>query len=472
MLVVSIIMQIAAAVLALSYMRKTMNTTWFFIVGALLLMGMRRFLSLADLGTSSAISEIVALVISAMMLVGIFFIAQIFKQYHENIAHMKSLQDIDRTILSSLSLKGMMNAIIAKLNSALDTDAMALFTVDKHSRELVTCASHNFHTDIEKRIKSDTDGYISWIIENRKPVIIPKITDNESEGFLKKLKSEGFASYIGSPVTVRGSMPVGVLTLYSKNPKRYTKQELEFIKAVSSQIAIALDRAQLVERMKEMGVESVRALVEAIEIRDPYTRGHSHQVANLAVKLGMAMGLTDRELNLIEFAGLLHDVGKIAVPEDILQKKAKLTSDEWDVMKKHPIHSAKIIEPVLNLRYITNWILHHHERWDGLGYPAGRQKEEIPLQSRILAVCDTYSAMTESRPYRSALTVEATRAEIERVAGTQLDPTIAHAFLNLNVGDINGEFSSRFEGGSSRLVETIHTSSGVAGASNDEPQLL
>jgi len=455
-------MQIAAAILAVSYIKKTLNTTWLFIGFALLLMGFRRFLSLIDFDISSSISEIVAFFISAMMFIGILFISQIFKQYKENITQMKSLQDIDRALLSSLSLKGIMNAIVDKLNSALDTDAMAVFTIDKNTQKLNTFVSYNININIQQRMKSDSNGFISWVIDNRRPLIISKIADDEDEELLKTLKNEGFTSYMGAPIIVKGGIPMGVLALYSKRPRGYTKREIRFIRAISSQIAIALDRAQLVERMKEMGVESVRALVEAIEIRDPYTRGHSHQVANLAVKLGMAMGLTERELHLIEFAGLLHDVGKIAVPETILRKKAKLTTDEWGVIKKHPVHSAKIIEPVLDLRYITNWILYHHERWDGTGYPAGRRKDEIPIQSRILAICDTYSAMTESRPYRDALTIKDTKAEIERVAGTQLDPTIAHIFLNIDLKKINEKFRASIQGGTGD-VALIHTSSRKAG---------
>jgi HD-GYP domain-containing protein (c-di-GMP phosphodiesterase class II) len=465
-LFVSLLMQVAAAIIAVSYIRKTLHVTWLFIGGALLLMGFRRFLNLTNLDVASSVSEIVAFIISIMMLIGIIAISKIFRQYNENITHIKSLQNIDRAMLTSLSLKGVMNTVIDALNTTLDADAMAIFTVDNGSH-LHTCATHNLSDTVEQRVKSESNGFLSWVVENRKPIIIPKINDNEDEEFLRTLRNEGFSSYMGAPITVKGTMPVGVLTLYSKRPRRYTRREMDFIKAISSQVAIALDRAQMVDRMKEMGVESVRALVEAIEIRDPYTRGHSHQVADLAIRLGKAMGLTERELNLIEFAGLLHDVGKIAVPETILQKRAKLNDDEWQVIKKHPEHSAKIVEPVLDLRYITNWILHHHERWDCKGYPDGRSREDIPLQSRILAVCDTYSAMTESRPYRNALTVEETRAEIERVSGTQLDPMVAQVFLDL---DLNEENNCHIKLLESAHTQHSHTSSREAGGSGD-PQL-
>lgn len=163
------------------------------------------------------------------------------------------------------------------------------------------------------------------------------------------------------------------------------------------------------------------------------------QVAYLAYMVGSAMGFNERELTLIEFAGLLHDVGKIAIPETILQKEAQLSDNEWNVIRKHPLHSVRIIEPVQSLKPVQDWILHHHERWDGGGYPYGKMNSEIPLQSRILAVCDTYSAMIGDRPYRKGLTIEQTKQEIERVAGTQLDPMVVDIFLHSDLEKCSGK---------------------------------
>jgi response regulator RpfG family c-di-GMP phosphodiesterase len=443
--IITIFIQIAAAIIAVSYIRKTMDTTWIFIGGALLLMGLRSLLIVFGYTITSLESSLVALLISVLILSGVFFIPRIFAQYNQNITHLKSLQEIDRAMLSSLSHKGIMNAIIDKLNSALDTDAIAILTVNKNNT-FDTFVSHNLNKELEQRIVSDNSGYVSWVIDNRKPLIISQITDDDKEDFLKALRTEGFFSYMCSPVIMKGGTPTGVLTLYSKSPRRFTSREIKFVGAISSQIAIALDRAHLVERIKEMGVESIRALVEAIELRDPYTHGHAYTVAELLVQLGKAMGLTERELILINYAGLLHDVGKISIPEGILLKKSALTDSEWEIIKKHPAHSAQIIEPIRNLRYITNWVLCHHERWDGTGYPLGKKREEIPLQARMLAVCDTYSAMTASRPYRGAFTIEETKVEIERVAGTQLDPAIAHIFLTLDFGEVRKKINNSSTG--------------------------
>ena len=188
---------------------------------------------------------------------------------------------------------------------------------------------------------------------------------------------------------------------------------------------------EIFERIKAQNVESVLALIQAIEIRDPCTRGHSQQVAHLAIELYKNIISSDKDLELIEYAGLLHDVGKIAVPELILNKPAPLNQEEWSIMKRHPIQSAEIVKPIRALEKIVPWIRYHHERLDGSGYPEGLQSDEIPLESKVLAICDAFSAMVGKRPYRNVYTIEQAIDEIERFAGKQFDPEVVRIFLKL-----------------------------------------
>ncbi len=437
-LTVTIIIQLSAAFLALLYIRKSPRFAWAFIALAILPIGVKHLLSFVTISVSpSLLYGITAgLVISG----GIFVVHKIFKQFKQNISHLKSLCDIDRAMLSTLSHKGVMHAIIDKLNTTLNTDAAAVLTISSNGNggyTLNTTASYNISKKLQDYIQTSSNGFVSSVIDNRKPLMISKIDDDEDENFLSTLKDEGFSSYMASPIIIKRSLPIGVLTIYSRKQRQYTKGEIEFINAICDQIAIVIDRTHLLGRIQELSFESVRALAEAIELRDPYTRGHSIQVADLAVVLAKAMHLPEKEIPLIEFAGLLHDIGKIAIPETILKKKDKLTKEEWKTIKKHPTHSAKIIEPVLNLKPIQDWILHHHERWDGGGYPGGQREKEIPIESRILAVCDTYSAMLEDRPYRRGLALNEIRREMRRVAGEQLDPEIVDIFLNLDLEVLN-----------------------------------
>ncbi|KPJ73428.1 hypothetical protein AMJ52_03740 [candidate division TA06 bacterium DG_78] len=439
--IATIAIQVTAGILALIYVKRNPHVAWLFVALALSHIVFSKLTASVNMSIHPALPEIIA---STLVLGGVLFINATFKQFNQNITQLKSLCDIDRVMLSSLSHRGILNAIVDKLNATLHTDAAAVLTVKKntknnYSHTLCTFASHNLSKKFQDYLQTSSNGFVSSVIDNHRPLIISKIDEDEDEDFLKTLRSEGFSSYMGAPILITGGKVIGVLTLYSQNPRQYTKRELEFINAMSSQIAIALDRTKLIEKIQEMSFESVRTLVEAIEIRDPYTRGHSMQVAYLAYMVGSAMGFNERELTLIEFAGLLHDVGKIAIPETILQKETTLSDNEWNVIRKHPLHSVRIIEPVQSLKPVQDWILHHHERWDGGGYPYGKMNSEIPLQSRILAVCDTYSAMIGDRPYRKGLTIEQTKQEIERVAGTQLDPMVVDIFLHSDLEKCSGK---------------------------------
>jgi HD-GYP domain-containing protein (c-di-GMP phosphodiesterase class II) len=173
------------------------------------------------------------------------------------------------------------------------------------------------------------------------------------------------------------------------------------------------------------------ALCAAIEARDPYTRGHSSRVADLAVALGQALGWTGSRLGILRLGGLLHDVGKLAISEHVLTKAEPLEPAELKSIRVHPYAGAKLLQAIPFARPALGCVLFHHERWDGSGYPTGRAGEEIPIEARVLAVADAFDAMTTVRPYRRALTSSEARAEIARCAGTQFDPTLALLFVTL-----------------------------------------
>jgi putative nucleotidyltransferase with HDIG domain len=369
---------------------------------------------------------ILACIVSASVIV----IVSLSMAINQNRRQLNYLHDLDCSIVSGLSDKGVMNAIMDKLISILKPDGAAIITVDNEQR-LRTLLSNNLSKTFNEQIAKMNNGFFSSVIDNKEPLNITKISDDENESFLGSIKKEGFLSHLSTPIIAKGSTPVGILTLYSRKPRSYSRREMAVIDTFNQRIGTAIDRSRLNERIQEVNIESVRALVEAIELRDPYMIGHSIQVANLARHIAQELEFSEREKHLIEFAGLLHDVGKIIVPETILQKSTALSSGEWQIIKKHALHSAMIIEPIKNLHSVQNWVLHHHEKWDGTGYPDGMTADKIPLQSRILAVCDAYSAMTGNRPYRQALSHTEARREIKHVAGKQLDPTIVSIFLSL-----------------------------------------
>jgi HD-GYP domain-containing protein (c-di-GMP phosphodiesterase class II) len=176
-------------------------------------------------------------------------------------------------------------------------------------------------------------------------------------------------------------------------------------------------------------VSALLALSEAIEARDPYTRGHSARVARTAHAVGVRLGCDESRLALLRLGGALHDIGKLVVSEAVLNKPGPLTSAEQAEVREHPEAGARMVALDRSLRPALPGVLYHHERWDGLGYPTGRAGKEIPLEARILAVTDSFDAMTSDRPYRAALTHEEAIAELERCSGSQFDPDVALVFL-------------------------------------------
>jgi putative nucleotidyltransferase with HDIG domain len=179
-----------------------------------------------------------------------------------------------------------------------------------------------------------------------------------------------------------------------------------------------------------MGV--LHALTRSIDAKDAYTRGHSQRVAELSRTLAHKIGLSEEQCERVYLSGLLHDVGKIGVPEAVLTKPGKLTAEEFDAIKKHPEIGAQILGNIKQLQDIIPGVLYHHERWDGKGYPFGKKAEGIPLIGRIICVADCFDAMGSTRTYRAALSLETVLEEIKRCSGTQFDPTLANVFLQLD----------------------------------------
>jgi putative nucleotidyltransferase with HDIG domain len=211
----------------------------------------------------------------------------------------------------------------------------------------------------------------------------------------------------------------------------FSPTDESFLTALAGQTAIAIENARLYEDVRGLSMATIRSLATAIDARDPYTHGHSVGVEQMAMQLARELGWRAADIEILEFAALLHDVGKIAVPDAILRKAEPLTPDDWGIIRLHPYHSAQIVKPVEPLKRIIPWVYHHHERWDGKGYPDGVKGENIPLAARIIAVADTFNAMTTDRPYRKAFSVAAAVAEIKRCAGDQFDPAMVEAFLRI-----------------------------------------
>lgn len=225
----------------------------------------------------------------------------------------------------------------------------------------------------------------------------------------------------------------GVLALFYplRGGRGPDEEQRELVSAVAAQASMAVENACLYEDIERSYFSTVQALAKAIEVKDPYTRGHSERVTAYALMIAEAMGLDEVERQKLKYAATLHDIGKIGIAGRVLNKPGALTEEEYSHVKTHPALGDSIIEPVEFLQAPRPIILHHHERYDGKGYPAGLKGEEIPLAARILSVADAFEAMRSDRPYRRALPLEEARKELLRNSGTQFDPAVVEKFLEI-----------------------------------------
>ncbi|MDZ7374575.1 MAG: HD domain-containing protein [candidate division KSB1 bacterium] len=256
-------------------------------------------------------------------------------------------------------------------------------------------------------------------------------------GTERELGSEWPVPLLAVPMRARRET-VGVLVAAGERrkgdrrstPELFSSGKRRLLSALGSQAAVLLQNARLYNEFRGLFYSTVGALADAVDAKDPYTHGHSRRVATYAVAIAKRLDLTPPELADLELAGLLHDVGKIGVSEAVLHKPGKLSPREFEHMKEHVVQGAQIVGRVEPMNRLVPLILHHHERYDGNGYPHGLAGDRIPLGARILAVADAFDAMTSSRPYRPAMSVEEAVHEIQTHSGTQFDPEVVEAFLD------------------------------------------
>jgi putative two-component system response regulator len=242
--------------------------------------------------------------------------------------------------------------------------------------------------------------------------------------------------------------------------KLTVRRALEAFELKESNDNLTRDLKYALAQLEELSTGAIRALADALDAKCDYTAGHSLRVSRVAVMIGRALKLPDDHLKDVELAGILHDIGKIGVPESILWKPSKLTDEEREIMSMHPVKSAQIIGELRGLARTREYVLHHHEYWDGGGYPNGLKGEDIPLGARIILVSDAYDAMTTDRPYRKAVGHQAAVNELRRQAGAQFDPHIVDTLLALigeNEDALNSSEADGFLELSIPSIDPTHT---------------
>jgi HD-GYP domain-containing protein (c-di-GMP phosphodiesterase class II) len=282
----------------------------------------------------------------------------------------------------------------------------------------------------EKVIRETTfvkdENTFGWVVKNKKSLYI-KDLEQDKRFSKKETVDYKIKQLLMVPIIIENEVK-GVISLDNAS---FTTDIINLLKSFSEQVAVAINKAHLYQKIQDSYFEIVKALAQAIEAKDPYTHGHSEIVMQYSLIIAEKFNLSKEEKESLKYAAILHDIGKIGVRGIILNNPDGLTVSEYDEIKKHTIIGENIIQPIELLRTIKPLIRHHHEWFNGKGYPDGLSKEDIPLGARILAVADAYDAMKSDRPYRKALTEETAIQEFKRGSGSQFDPKVVEVFLEI-----------------------------------------
>ncbi|MBC8550681.1 MAG: CHASE2 domain-containing protein [Candidatus Brocadiales bacterium] len=309
-------------------------------------------------------------------------------------------------------------------------EATALYILDDETGNYTYTA----FTGLDE-IKADSQRISSsvnkWIQSDAKPVWVDNVSKHPD---LSHTGHNSVQSFLAVPLVVK-KHTIGILYLYNKLTSKispfaeFTAEELRLISSFSHQIAVAIENHRLYTDIHDIFLDYIKSIASALDTRDAYTHGHSRRVAEFSVELGKEIGLSEGELEFLELSATIHDIGKIGIGESVLNKPGKLTDEEFLIIKSHVVKGSKILEPMSRLRALMPGVRHHHERYDGKGYPDGLKGKEIHLVARIISIVDTYDAMTSSRVYRKGLSKEIAIKEIAKGAGTQFDPKLASVFV-------------------------------------------
>ena len=282
--------------------------------------------------------------------------------------------------------------------------------------------------EVDEHLPS-AEGVSGWaLMHGRTATSSNVLADNRYQVLAEMARNEGWRSAAATPIVLDGEI-LGALAIIFREERAFPPEELDALEHLADQAAVAVGNARQRTTLKRMALDTATVLTNVIESRDPYTGDHCTRLVDYAGLIGERLRLDSRDIDLVKLAAALHDVGKIAVPDVILKKPDKLTPDEYALIKQHCYVDGQICKKVPFLEPVYSMVYHHHEHYDGHGYPDGIAGERIPLGSRIIAVVDAYDAMTSDRPYRRALAHETAVSILKDGAGRQWDPAILQCFL-------------------------------------------
>jgi len=361
------------------------------------------------------------------------------EKIQQQLEHLTALSAIERIIASIFDLKLSLSEILTHVTKELGIDAADILILNSNSHTLEYGAEHGFRTEaIRKAQVRLGENYAGRVALERYLVQITNLREEPKNPSLKTfIMDEDFVCYFGVPLIFKGQLN-GVLEVFHRAALEPDTEWFNFLNALAGQAAIAIENSTLFENLQRSSSElslaydaTIEGWSHALDLRDKETEGHTQRVSEMTVTLARSFGMSEVELAQVRWGALLHDIGKMGVPDGILLKPGPLTDEEWVVMKKHPTFAYEMLTPIRYLRLALDIPYCHHEKWDGSGYPRGLKGEQIPLVARIFAVVDVWDALISDRPYRLAWPEEKARKLIKTGAGTHFDPQVVEVFMKM-----------------------------------------
>jgi HD-GYP domain-containing protein (c-di-GMP phosphodiesterase class II) len=340
---------------------------------------------------------------------------------------LQLLLDVGRQFNQSLDFPSTVATVMDRVVAELQAERAALFLVTEEGETRLASARGMDHTTIAAQDFGVSRGVVGQVLESRRGMVTSNAMQDARFAGFGSVAVHALRSIMCAPILYRGAVRGLIYVDNRLQAGIFGEESLALLSAIAEQAAGAIENA----RFDAMKREIIVVLANAIEAKDLYTRGHVERVTGYSMAIGRALALPAEELQELETAAVLHDVGKIGVPDAILQKPGRLDPEERAVMERHSALGEHLIAPIDIPTRVKKAVRHHHERWDGKGYPDGTTGEAANLFARIIAVADTYDAMTSDRPYRKGLPREVAVEELRKGAGGQFDPAVAAAFLRV-----------------------------------------
>lgn len=354
------------------------------------------------------------------------------KRNEERAKRLALLSQLSQVLNSTLDPKEIRRRTMEAATRLMKAEVGSLLLVHEENRRLYfEVALGEREEDLKTISLNFGEGIAGWVAQHGKPLIVN--SPGKDPRFFKGVDERTefkTRNIICVPVRVK-EKTIGVLEAVNKKGKgRFNKEDLFLLISLADQVAIALDNSRLYQELEEMFFQTAKSLADAIEKRDPHTGGHTQRVTLYSQATAKYLPLTPLEKKWVKITSVLHDIGKIGIEDYILKKPKPLSPREFEIIKRHSIMGAEIIQHIRQLREIIPGVKYHHEQVDGKGYPDGLRGKDIPILAKIIAVADTYDAMTTDRPYRKAMDKKIAIEELKRCSGTQLDGEVVEAFIH------------------------------------------